>query len=80
MPITLEQVTLFFFLITGFPIVIYVKKIEILTKIDFEITIVIFMIAGFIIYIQVYSLKVEGIAFRFLPDPIQIKNALEVSV
>ncbi|XP_022768782.1 protein TIC 22, chloroplastic-like isoform X2 [Durio zibethinus] len=26
---------------------------------------------------QVYSLKVEGIAFRFLPDPIQIKNALE---
>ncbi|XVF36267.1 hypothetical protein REPUB_Repub19eG0043300 [Reevesia pubescens] len=27
---------------------------------------------------QVYSLKVEGIAFRFLPDPIQIKNALEL--
>lgn len=25
-------------------------------------------------------LKVEGIAFRFLPDPIQIKNALEVSI
>lgn len=25
-------------------------------------------------------LKVEGIAFRFLPDPVQIKNALEVSV
>ena len=24
-------------------------------------------------------LKVEGIAFRFLPDPVQIKNALEVS-
>ncbi|XP_024023325.1 protein TIC 22, chloroplastic-like, partial [Morus notabilis] len=28
---------------------------------------------------QVYMLKVEGIAFRFLPDPVQIKNALEVS-
>lgn len=28
---------------------------------------------------QVYLLKVEGIAFRFLPDPIQIKNALEAS-
>ncbi|OMO78936.1 Tic22-like protein [Corchorus capsularis] len=27
---------------------------------------------------QVYSLKVEGIAFRFLPDPIQIRNALEL--
>ncbi|GKV04643.1 hypothetical protein SLEP1_g16781 [Rubroshorea leprosula] len=27
---------------------------------------------------QVYSLKVEGIAFRFLPDPLQIKNALEL--
>ncbi|TYG83074.1 hypothetical protein ES288_D01G139500v1 [Gossypium darwinii] len=27
---------------------------------------------------QVFSLKVEGIAFRFLPDPIQIKNALEL--
>ncbi|CAN0872983.1 Protein TIC 22, chloroplastic [Linum grandiflorum] len=27
---------------------------------------------------QVYMLKVEGIAFRFLPDPIQIKNALEM--
>ncbi|XP_022772187.1 protein TIC 22, chloroplastic-like isoform X2 [Durio zibethinus] len=27
---------------------------------------------------QVYSLKVEGIAFRFLPDPVQIKNALEL--
>ncbi|XP_073263432.1 protein TIC 22, chloroplastic isoform X2 [Populus alba] len=26
---------------------------------------------------QVYMLKVEGIAFRFLPDPVQIKNALE---
>ncbi|KAG6514746.1 hypothetical protein ZIOFF_025116 [Zingiber officinale] len=25
---------------------------------------------------QVYMLKVEGIAFRFLPDPLQIKNAL----
>lgn len=24
-------------------------------------------------------LKVEGIAFRFLPDPVQIKNALDVS-
>lgn len=24
-------------------------------------------------------LKVEGIAFRFLPDPAQIRNALEVS-
>lgn len=23
-------------------------------------------------------LNVEGIAFRFLPDPVQIKNALEV--
>lgn len=27
---------------------------------------------------QVYQLKVEGIAFRFLPDPVQIKNALEL--
>ncbi|XP_056167956.1 protein TIC 22, chloroplastic isoform X1 [Syzygium oleosum] len=27
---------------------------------------------------QVYMLKVEGIAFRFLPDPVQIKNALEM--
>ncbi|KAK3029434.1 hypothetical protein RJ639_037719 [Escallonia herrerae] len=27
---------------------------------------------------NVYMLKVEGIAFRFLPDPVQIKNALEV--
>ncbi|KAF8097063.1 hypothetical protein N665_0296s0044 [Sinapis alba] len=27
---------------------------------------------------QVYLLKVEGISFRFLPDPIQIKNALEL--
>ncbi|XP_057794510.1 protein TIC 22, chloroplastic isoform X2 [Salvia miltiorrhiza] len=27
---------------------------------------------------QVYMLKVEGIAFRFLPDPVQIKNALEI--
>ncbi|XP_062228366.1 protein TIC 22, chloroplastic-like isoform X3 [Phragmites australis] len=26
---------------------------------------------------QVYMLKAEGIAFRFLPDPLQIKNALE---
>ncbi|CAI0558160.1 unnamed protein product [Linum tenue] len=26
---------------------------------------------------QVYMLKVEGIAFRFLPDPFQIKNTLE---
>ncbi|KAL6508607.1 Protein TIC 22, chloroplastic [Orobanche gracilis] len=26
---------------------------------------------------QVYMLKVEGTAFRFLPDPVQIKNALE---
>ena len=25
-------------------------------------------------------LKVEGIAFRFLPDPVQIKNALEVGI
>ncbi|CAL9129906.1 unnamed protein product [Musa textilis] len=25
---------------------------------------------------QVYMLKVEGIGFRFLPDPLQIKNAL----
>ncbi|WOK92208.1 protein TIC 22, chloroplastic [Canna indica] len=25
---------------------------------------------------QVYMLKVEGISFRFLPDPLQIKNAL----
>ncbi|CAI0558329.1 unnamed protein product [Linum tenue] len=28
---------------------------------------------------EVYMLKVEGIAFRFLPDPFQIKNTLEVS-
>lgn len=27
---------------------------------------------------QVYSLKVEGIAFRFLPDPLQIKNAVQL--
>ncbi|CAA6659440.1 unnamed protein product [Spirodela intermedia] len=27
---------------------------------------------------QVYMLKVEGIAFRFLPDPLQIKNALDL--
>jgi Tic22-like family len=27
---------------------------------------------------QVYMLKVEGIAFRFLPDPRQIKHALKV--
>ncbi|TKY75073.1 TIC 22 [Spatholobus suberectus] len=27
---------------------------------------------------QIYMLKVEGIAFRFLPDPVQIKNALEL--
>ncbi|KAH8516470.1 hypothetical protein H0E87_004711 [Populus deltoides] len=27
---------------------------------------------------QVYMLKVEGIAFCFLPDPVQIKNALEL--
>ncbi|KAK6938695.1 Tic22-like [Dillenia turbinata] len=27
---------------------------------------------------QVYLLKVEGIAFRFMPDPVQIKNALEL--
>ncbi|KAK9166427.1 hypothetical protein Scep_001618 [Stephania cephalantha] len=27
---------------------------------------------------QVYMLKVEGIAFRFLPDPAQIRNALEL--
>uniref|UniRef100_A0A453R3E7 Protein TIC 22, chloroplastic n=1 Tax=Aegilops tauschii subsp. strangulata TaxID=200361 RepID=A0A453R3E7_AEGTS len=27
---------------------------------------------------QVYMLKAEGIAFRFLPDPLQIKNALQV--
>ncbi|KAL6567191.1 hypothetical protein OROGR_000859 [Orobanche gracilis] len=27
---------------------------------------------------QVYMLKVEGIAFRFLPDPVQIKHALEL--
>lgn len=27
---------------------------------------------------QVYMLKVEGIAFRFLPDPVQLKNAMEV--
>ncbi|KAL6497217.1 Protein TIC 22, chloroplastic [Orobanche gracilis] len=26
---------------------------------------------------QVYMLKVEGTAFRFLPDPVQIKNVLE---
>ncbi|XP_031119348.1 protein TIC 22, chloroplastic [Ipomoea triloba] len=27
---------------------------------------------------QVYMLNVEGIAFRFLPDPVQLKNALEL--
>ncbi|XP_078432999.1 tic22-like family protein [Wolffia australiana] len=27
---------------------------------------------------QVYMLKVEGIAFRFLPDPLQIKHALDL--
>lgn len=27
---------------------------------------------------QVYLLKVEGIAFRFLPDPVQLKNAMEL--
>ncbi|KAG0470022.1 hypothetical protein HPP92_016137 [Vanilla planifolia] len=27
---------------------------------------------------QVYMLKVEGIAFRFLPDPLQIKHALQL--
>ncbi|CAM8936574.1 unnamed protein product [Rhodiola kirilowii] len=27
---------------------------------------------------QVYMLKVEGIAFRFMPDPVQIQNALEL--
>ncbi|RWR90065.1 protein TIC 22, chloroplastic [Cinnamomum micranthum f. kanehirae] len=27
---------------------------------------------------QVYMLKVEGIAFRFLPDPTQIRNAVEL--
>lgn len=27
---------------------------------------------------QVYMLKVEGIAFRFLPDPVQIQNASEL--
>ncbi|KAG2666368.1 hypothetical protein I3843_15G053400 [Carya illinoinensis] len=27
---------------------------------------------------QVYMLRVEGIAFRFLPDPVQIKNAFEL--
>nr|CAB3467449.1 unnamed protein product [Digitaria exilis] len=27
---------------------------------------------------HVYMLKAEGIAFRFLPDPLQIKNALEL--
>ncbi|GAB2292178.1 Protein TIC 22, chloroplastic [Dionaea muscipula] len=27
---------------------------------------------------QVYLLKVEGIAFRFLPDPIQIQNAIKL--
>ncbi|KAH9758283.1 protein TIC 22 [Citrus sinensis] len=27
---------------------------------------------------QVYMLKVEGIAFRFVPDPAQIRNALEL--
>lgn len=25
-------------------------------------------------------LNVEGIAFRFLPDPVQLKNALEVGI
>uniref|UniRef100_M8BUJ3 Uncharacterized protein n=1 Tax=Aegilops tauschii TaxID=37682 RepID=M8BUJ3_AEGTA len=28
---------------------------------------------------QVYMLKAEGIAFRFLPDPLQIKNALQLN-
>ncbi|THU48162.1 hypothetical protein C4D60_Mb09t23320 [Musa balbisiana] len=28
---------------------------------------------------QVYMLKVEGIGFRFLPDPLQIKNALALA-
>ncbi|ERM97160.1 hypothetical protein AMTRI_Chr04g248600 [Amborella trichopoda] len=27
---------------------------------------------------QVYMLKVEGIAFRFLPDPVQVRNAMEL--
>lgn len=27
---------------------------------------------------KVYTLKVEGIAFRFLPDPVQVKNALQI--
>ncbi|XP_060172260.1 protein TIC 22, chloroplastic-like isoform X8 [Lycium barbarum] len=31
-----------------------------------------------VIYFYVYMLKVEGIAFRFLPDPVQIKNAMEL--
>ena len=29
---------------------------------------------------QVYKLTAEGIAFRFLPDPAQIKNAIEVNI
>uniref|UniRef100_A0A0D3DHG1 TF-B3 domain-containing protein n=1 Tax=Brassica oleracea var. oleracea TaxID=109376 RepID=A0A0D3DHG1_BRAOL len=31
-----------------------------------------------LVYNMVYLLKVEGISFRFLPDPIQIKNAMEL--
>ncbi|KAH9320920.1 hypothetical protein KI387_015559, partial [Taxus chinensis] len=27
---------------------------------------------------KVYSLKVEGIAFRFVPDPVEVRNALEM--
>eukprot|EP00252_Welwitschia_mirabilis_P006830 TRINITY_DN1773_c0_g1_i1.p1 TRINITY_DN1773_c0_g1~~TRINITY_DN1773_c0_g1_i1.p1 ORF type:complete len:319 (+),score=42.47 TRINITY_DN1773_c0_g1_i1:176-1132(+) len=27
---------------------------------------------------QVYQLKAQGIAFRFLPDPIQVRNAIEI--
>ena len=30
--------------------------------------------------LQVYKLTAEGIAFRFLPDPAQIKNAIEVNI
>ncbi|KAF8405037.1 hypothetical protein HHK36_009934 [Tetracentron sinense] len=32
----------------------------------------------FFFFDSVYMLKVEGIAFRFLPDPAQIRNALEL--
>lgn len=35
-------------------------------------------LTGFPWFWQVYQLSTEGIAFRFLPDPRQVRNALEV--